>query len=86
LQAARKVREQQLTVRAVCQDLQLPESILHRWLATYGAEQSDTALGTGRPISPEQQRIHQLEKENNQLKQDIAILKKASAFFARALA
>jgi len=49
----RKVREQQLTVRAVCQDLPLSESILRRWLATYDAEQS----GTARPMSPEQQRI-----------------------------
>jgi|GEM_PF-3038399 len=40
LQAVRKVREQQLTVRAVCQDLQLSESILRRWLATYDAKQS----------------------------------------------
>jgi len=70
LQAVRQVREQQLSVRAVCQDLQLSESILRRWLATYDAEQS----------------IRQLEKENNQLKQDVAILKKASAFFARELA
>jgi len=86
LQAVRKVREQQLSVRAVCQDLQLSESILRRWLATYDAEQSGTAPSTGRPISPEQQRIRQLEKENNQLKQDVAILKKGSAFFARELA
>jgi len=40
LQAVRKVREQQLTVRAVCQDLPLSESILRRWLATYDAKQS----------------------------------------------
>jgi len=31
---------------------------MRRWLVTYDAEP-----GTGRPISPEQQRIHQLEKE-----------------------
>jgi len=49
LQAVRKVREQQLTVRAVCQDLPLSESILRCWLATYNAEQSGTAPGTGRP-------------------------------------
>jgi len=74
--------EQPLTVRAVCQDLPLSESILRRWLATYDAEQS----GTARPMSSEQQRIRQREKENHPLKQDVAILKKASAFFARALA
>jgi len=34
-------------------------------------------------LTAEQQRIRQLEQENQQLRQDVTILKKASAFFAR---
>jgi transposase len=34
-------------------------------------------------LTAEQQRIRQLELENQQLRQDVTILKKASAFFAR---
>jgi len=37
------------------------------------------------PLTPEQQRIRQLEQENRQLKGDVEILKKTSAFFAREL-
>jgi len=38
------------------------------------------------PATPEQQRIRALEQENRQLRQDVTLLKKASAFFARELA
>jgi len=41
-------------------------------------------LSTGLQLhTAEQQRIRQLELENQQLRQDVTILKKASAFFAR---
>ena len=41
--------------------------------------------GIGKPLTAEQQRIRQLETENRQLRGDVEILKKASAFFAREL-
>ena len=41
--------------------------------------------GIGKPLTPEQQRIRQLEAELRQLRMDNDILKKASAFFAREL-
>jgi len=85
LRAVRRVREEQLAVSAVCQHEGISESALRKWLAQYDAEQSGNATSS-RPITPEQQRIRQLEKENQLLKQDVAILKKASAFFARELA
>jgi transposase len=47
------------------------------------AEETAGRPGVGKPLTPEQQRIRQLEAENQQLKSDNALLKKASAFFAR---
>ena len=41
--------------------------------------------GIGKPITADQQRIRQLESETRQLRSDNALLKKASAFFAREL-
>ena len=41
--------------------------------------------GIGKPLTPEQQRIRQLEAENRELRLDVDFLKKASAFFAREL-
>jgi hypothetical protein len=57
---------------------------IRRWVEQYEAEQSGQP-GIGKPLTPEQQRIRQLEHENRQLRGDVDILKKASAFFAREL-
>ena len=57
---------------------------VRRWLEQYDAEQSGQP-GIGKQLTPEQQRIRQLEQENRQLRGDVDILKKASAFFAREL-
>jgi len=50
----------------------------------YSAEQSGQP-GIGKPLTPEQQRIRQLEQENRQLRGDVEVLKKASAIFVREL-
>lgn len=55
---------------------------MRRWLVQFDEEMAGRA-GIGKPLTPEQQRIRQLEVENRQLKSDNELLKKASAFFAR---
>jgi len=85
LQAVQLVREQNLSAEKVCQDFNISRSTLHRWVSQYDAER-DGRAGPGAPITPEQRRIRELERENRQLRQDVDILKKASAFFARGLA
>ena len=65
-------------------DQRLVDSAVRRWLAQYDAEQAGQT-GMGKPLTPEQQRIRELERENQRLREDVSILKKASAFFAREL-
>jgi transposase len=84
LEVVKMVRDQGLTVPQVCQDQNLGETAVRRWIRQYDAEQLGQA-GIGKPLTPEQQRIRQLEQENRQLKTDNDILKKATAFFAREL-
>lgn len=84
LEVARMVADQGLSVSQVCKDMDLAESVVRRWVKQLNAElQGHT--GVGKPLTPEQLRIRQLEQENRQLKQDNELLKKASAFFAREL-
>lgn len=82
LQVVKMIREQGLTVPQVCKDLDLTDSAVRTWLKQF-AEETAGRPGVGKPLTPEQQRIRQLEAENQQLKSDNALLKKASAFFAR---
>lgn len=84
LQVVQMVRDQGLSVGQVCRDLDLVDSAVRRWLDQYEAEQAGQP-GLGKPLTPEQQRIRELERENQRLREDVSILKKASAFFAREL-
>ena len=84
LQVVQMVKTQDLSISQVCKDMRLGESVLRRWLGQYEAEQSGQS-GIGKPLTAQYQRIRQLEQENRQLRGDVEILKKASAFFAREL-
>ena len=78
------VKVQGLSIGQVCKDMKIGESAVRRWVAQFEAEQLGQN-GIGKPLTTEHQRIRQLEAENRQLRGDVDILKKASAFFARAL-
>jgi transposase len=84
LEVVRMIKEQGLSVQNVSESMSIGQTAIRRWVAQYGAEQSGQS-GIGKPLTAEQQRIRQLELENRQLRQDVDILKKASAFFAREL-
>lgn len=78
------IRVQGLAIGQVCRDMKLGETAVRRWLAQFDAEQMGQP-GIGKPLTAEHQRIRQLEIENRQLRMDVDVLKKASAFFAREL-
>jgi transposase len=84
LEVVRMIKEQGLSVQHVGESMGIGPSAIRRWVTQYEAEQGGQP-GIGKPLTAEQQRIRQLEQENRQLRGDVEILKKASAFFAREL-
>ena len=84
LEVVKMITDQGLGVSEVCRSMDLGESIVRRWVQQYESELQGKA-SAGKPLTAEQQRIRQLEAENRSLRQDVEILKKASAFFAREL-
>jgi len=74
LQVVQMIREQNLSVAEVCRDLKLGETAVRRWLVQ-ADEEAAGRPGIGKPLTPEQQRIRQLEAENKQLRGDVDILK-----------
>ena len=84
LEVVRMVKDQGLSVSQVSQTMSLGETAIRRWIHQYESELAGRP-GIGKPLTPEQQRIRQLEAELRQLRMDNDILKKASAFFAREL-
>ena len=85
LEVVKMIKEQGLTLTPVCRDQTIGESAVRRWVRQYESELTGKPLNGSKPITPEQLRIRELEQQNRQLKQDVDILKKASAFFAREL-
>ena len=84
LEVVRMIKEQGLSVHNVSQSMDIGPTAIRRWVEQYSAEQNGQP-GIGKPLTAEHQRIRLLEQENRQLKGDVDILKKASAFFAREL-
>ena len=84
LEVVRMIKDQGLSVQNVSQTMNIGPTAIRRWMTQYSAEQNGQP-GIGKPLTAEQQRIRQLEQENRQLKGDVEVLKKASAFFAREL-
>jgi transposase len=78
------IKEQGRSVAHLSESMSIGTSAIRRWVAQCAADQSGQP-GIGKPLTAEQQRIRQLEQENRQLRGDVDILKKASAFFAREL-
>ena len=83
-EAAQLVVEKGYTIREAAESMGVGKSTMDKWVKHLRASSSGLPV-KGAPVTPEQQRIRQLEAENKQLRGDVDILKKASAFFAREL-
>ena len=62
LEVAKKIVQQQHSVAELCRELDVGETAVRRWVAQYIAE-SNGQRGIGLPLTPDQQRIRQLEAE-----------------------
>ncbi|AIC17952.1 transposase [Pseudomonas chlororaphis] len=84
LEVVKMIKDQGMGIAQVCRDLELGETAVRRWVQQYEAEQLGES-GIGKPLTVEQQRIRELERQVRELRMDNDILKKATAFFAREL-
>ena len=62
--------------------LDIRPELIRRWVGEFEAAGGNAFPGTGK-LTPDQQRIGELEAENRRLKMEKEILKKASASFAK---
>src|ERR1700692_700291 len=73
-------------ITQLARELDVPRQLLHSWVrqADRNKEKplSDVFPGHGKR-SAEQAELDRLRRENSQLKEDVEILKKATAFFAK---
>jgi transposase len=85
LEVVNMVIDQNIAISKLSKDLSISDNLIRRWVKQYQLEQRGSVLQGTIPLTPDQQRIRELERENLSLKSDVELLKKASAFFARTI-
>jgi len=78
LDVVKLVLEQGYSIREAAEAMNVGKSTVDKWVRDYRRVNSAGA-GSGAPVSHEQQRIRELERENRRIKEENEILKKASA-------
>ena len=67
-------------VTQVASDLGIHPNMIYSWKRQLAGNPNQAFPGKGNPTDPE---LSQLKKENARLKEEVEILKKAAAFFAK---
>lgn len=85
VEAVKLLLENQQTLKAIADNLGIGVSTLTRWKSNYLKANQDSKMafpGKGK-LSPHDAELKALKKENEQLKRERDILKKAMAYFAQ---
>ena len=82
IEAVKLVRERGVSAAQAGRDLDVHENVLRKWVKEFGSDPAHAFPGQGQ-MKPEQQEIERLRRENNRLRAERDILKKAAAFFAK---
>jgi transposase len=78
LEAAQLVVDQGYTIRAACEAMGVSKSSMESWVRRLRLERGGSTP-TGGALTPEQQRIQELERQLRRVEEEKAILKKATA-------
>jgi len=84
LEAVKRVVTSGSSVGKVASELGVNENTLHGWMKKYRDKPSSPFPGSGK-LSPEDEQIRKLERQNRELREENKILKKAAAYFAKNL-
>lgn len=82
LEICKRVVENKESVAVVAREVGIHENTIYGWVARYRQNSSKPFVGSGH-IKSEDEEMKRLLKENKDLKEEIEILKKAAAYFAK---
>ncbi len=80
--AVRLVTDKGIPVTQVAMDLGIHENTIYKWMRQYKADPGGAFPGKGR-LKPQDEEFRRLQRENEVLKEEREILKKALAIFSK---
>ena len=85
LEAIRLMREGKKPSSEIAMELGIRRNLLYKWEKALVADDQESFRGAGRPRKEDQSEVTSLKQENERLREEVEILKKAAAYFAREL-
>jgi transposase len=82
LEAVKRIERTGESVNKVAAELGVKPTTMQGWVKKYRQSPKAPFPGSGH-LSPEDEKLRNLEKENRELKEENEILKKAAAYFAK---
>ncbi|MGY0373250.1 transposase [Desnuesiella massiliensis] len=82
IQACELVVNEGLKPKVVAEKFGISHIMLYRWIDEFKTYGHQAFVGSGK-LRPEDAKLKKLEKENEILRQEVEILKKAAAYFAK---
>lgn len=82
MEAIKRAQNSGISVAKVAAELGINENTLHGWLKRFREKPVDPFPGSGK-LSLDDEKVRKLERENRELREEIEILKKAAAYFAK---
>jgi transposase len=80
--AVRLVTDKGMSVTQVAMDLGIHENTIYKWIRLYKADPAGAFPGKGR-LKPQDEEMRRLQRENEILREEREILKKALAIFSK---
>ena len=85
LEAVRMMQESNRPSSEIAMELGIRRNQLYKWAEQLEAKGECAFQGRGRPRKEDQSQLATLKQENERLREEVEILKKAAAYFARDL-
>jgi len=84
IEAVKRAEASEGSIASVAKELGVNVNTLHGWLKSYREKPESPFPGSGK-LSPGDELIRKLERQNRELREENEILKKAAAYFAKNL-
>lgn len=85
LEAIRLLNLKEKPIAEIAREMGVKRTLIYRWRDEHEAKKEEAFSGKTGPKTEKRSELDQLRQENQSLKEDLAILKKAAAYFARDL-